>query len=83
LSLYRQAPSTLTPDVAEALCDLNAIMPKYWIEQVFQQQGLEPHRLPEGTMEIIVANGFKMYDEDLRLSVPFVNTDLTHDQKGI
>ena len=83
MEIYKLCPAQCTPDVIEYLIKLGAIMPKFWIEQVFKDQGLEPHRLPDGAMEAIMANGFRLYDEDLHLSVPFVDTDILEDRQGI
>jgi hypothetical protein len=70
--MYERVPRSLTQDVVEALIECGCILPKYWIETVFKDQGHDPHRLPEGTLELIIAHGFQKYDDELRLVVPFV-----------
>ena len=57
----------------EALVQQGAILPKFWIETIFRNQSKDPSRLPDGSLEMIVSQGFKLYDDDLRLTVPFIN----------
>jgi hypothetical protein len=74
LKMYERAPGTLTQEVAECLIELGCILPKFWIETIFQDQGHDPHRLPEGTLELLIAHGFQKYDDELHLVVPFVDS---------
>ncbi|KAJ1562788.1 hypothetical protein HK096_003191 [Nowakowskiella sp. JEL0078] len=73
--IYEAFPWMLTFEVSDALLALNAHLPKYFVERIFRdQQHLQslarPQRLPEGTVEFLVAQGYKLYKKELHLGLP-------------
>ncbi|KAJ3279259.1 hypothetical protein HK104_001613, partial [Borealophlyctis nickersoniae] len=66
-------PFVLTFEVADALLAEGALLPKYLVERAFRESQDAPDRLPEGTVEFLVAQGYKLYGDTMRLSMPFAN----------
>ncbi|KAJ1550917.1 hypothetical protein HK096_004250 [Nowakowskiella sp. JEL0078] len=73
--MYESFPWMLTFEVSDSLLTLNAHLPKYFVERIFRDQQYlksltHPQRLPEGTVEFLVAKGYKLYKKELRLGLP-------------
>ncbi|KAJ3046755.1 hypothetical protein HK097_000540, partial [Rhizophlyctis rosea] len=71
--LRTRAPHLLTFEIAETLLTLGCVLPKYFVEQLFKEAQDAPESMPEGTVEFLVAQGYKRYGDKLRLSMAFMH----------
>ncbi|KAH6564541.1 hypothetical protein BASA61_008833 [Batrachochytrium salamandrivorans] len=63
--IYSKSPATLTFELAESLIKCGALLPKFFIEQVYRNSIHNPSLLPPGTAEFFVAYGYKQYGDKL------------------
>ncbi|KAJ3045228.1 hypothetical protein HDV00_011100 [Rhizophlyctis rosea] len=70
--LRTRSPHLLTFEICEKLLALGSLLPKYFVEQLFRESQDAPEALPEGSVEFLVAQGYKRYGDKMRLAMPFV-----------
>ncbi|KAI8848033.1 hypothetical protein BC829DRAFT_490303 [Chytridium lagenaria] len=79
--VYTTRPWDLTFDMSDALLTLGAHLPKYFVEKMYDLehqraaderdgwQRLTPP-IPQGTLEFLIAQGYKLYGDGLALNLP-------------
>ncbi|KAI9204183.1 uncharacterized protein BJ171DRAFT_599362 [Polychytrium aggregatum] len=72
---FERRPSLLTFEVCDALMMAGALLPKYFVERIYKYSRHHPEQLPEGTVEYLVAQGYKLYGERFQTILPFSSMD--------
>ena len=72
--LHKENPELLTPLVLELFIQQKCIIPMFWIEGLFYNQAKDKC-LPEGSLEVIISHGLSLYEDDMKLTVPFVTKE--------
>ncbi|KAJ3068280.1 hypothetical protein HK102_007213, partial [Quaeritorhiza haematococci] len=67
LETYLDFPWALNFEVVDAMFQQGAVLPKLLVERLFRENQINPETLPEGTVQYVVAQGYKLYGDKLHL----------------
>ncbi|KAJ3105945.1 hypothetical protein HDU97_007291 [Phlyctochytrium planicorne] len=79
--IYSARPWDLSFDLAEALLAQGALLPKFFVEKIYaaeQRRAVDESEgwqllsppIPQGTLEFLIAQGYKLYGDVLNLNLP-------------